>query len=123
MNSRTDGALFVQSGGQVAILGPSGSIAADFIRYADTDPLCCPSRGTTRVFYGIQGTPPVVVPDGAQPRPGGSPQVPSALPRTGTAADVGGLLIALGFGLTGIGVALRRRQQARREPGSRRPAA
>ena len=46
MNSRFDGALFFS--GQVAVIGAGGMLATDFIRYADTDPLCCPSGGSPR---------------------------------------------------------------------------
>jgi hypothetical protein len=106
MLSRTDGALVPIAANQVAIIGPSGTIAADFIRYADTDPLCCPSRGTTRVIYTVQiaGAGPYVV--------AGQPQrfiqVPSQLPATGTAPSSGPLLAALGGSLLLFGSLLRR---------------
>jgi hypothetical protein len=50
MNSRTDGAL------SVAYLIGASSINASFLRYTDTDPLCCPSS-TTFVTYAITTSP------------------------------------------------------------------
>jgi heat shock protein HslJ len=55
MDSRTDGALtgvFLRSGGQ---------LAAEYVRYSGTDPLCCPSR-TTSVAFELGGEPPVLRP-------------------------------------------------------------
>ena len=57
MDSRTDGAL-----SEISFPSPS-AIEVVFLRYVDTDPLCCPSRLTT-VRYRIERRPagPVVVP-------------------------------------------------------------
>ena len=57
MDSRTDGAL-----SEIRFPAPS-AIEVVFLRYTDTDPLCCPSRLTT-VRYRIERRPegPVVVP-------------------------------------------------------------
>jgi hypothetical protein len=46
MDSRTDGAL------DTVHLASSNQFTADFVRYADTDPLCCPTR-TSYVTYAI----------------------------------------------------------------------
>ena len=39
-------------------------LMASFVRYADTDPLCCPSRGTSYVTYRIEraASGPVLIP-------------------------------------------------------------
>ena len=50
MDSRTDGAL-----SDVRLLSPT-SIEATFLRYADADPLCCPSRVST-VRYRVDRRP------------------------------------------------------------------
>jgi hypothetical protein len=114
MFSRTDGALFQNTLGQVAVIGASGSIAADFIRYADSDPLCCPSRGVAHVVYSVQQVSgqPVVVADGLTARPSAPAQVPASLPATGGAPDswqllVLALLLGLGTGLMAIGSRIR----------------
>jgi hypothetical protein len=64
MDSRTDGVV-----GQVA-LGVQDRIAALFSRYADTDPLCCPSR-TTAASYHIDrsGELPVLLLDSTSTSP------------------------------------------------------
>ncbi|HEY3062443.1 MAG TPA: LppP/LprE family lipoprotein [Chloroflexota bacterium] len=113
MNSRTDGSLFLAGPNQVATIGASGTIAADFIRYADTDPLCCPSRGTTHVVYRIDHPSggPVVVPDALTARAGAPAQVPSRLPATGAADRPLSLPLvasALGLVLIGLGLSARR---------------
>ena len=110
MNSRTDGSLFVGPGQQVAVIAPGGSIAANFIRYADTDPLCCPSLGVTHVVYGVptQSGQPVVVPESITALSSSPAQVPSALPATGTAAEFGWLALVLGAALVLIGYEIRR---------------
>jgi LppP/LprE lipoprotein len=112
MNSRFDGSLFVRLSRQVAEIGPSGTIAAQFIRYADTDPLCCPSRGISRVMYTVQSSAsgPVVVPMTITAAPA---QAPAGLPATGFTPD---LLLPLplaaaGFSLVAVGLAARRRRQ------------
>jgi hypothetical protein len=85
MSSRTDGAL-----AQGPAFLADGRIGAAFVRYAPTDPLCCPSRGNTGVVYAVQTTNagPVVVP--VQIGPGAG--VGGQLPRTGGAPlPAGGL--------------------------------
>jgi hypothetical protein len=61
MDSRTDGAL-----SEVRLLSPT-SIQVVFLRYVNTDPLCCPSRLTT-VRYRVEAREkgPVVVPVSAK---------------------------------------------------------
>jgi len=111
MNSRTDGSLFVGPGGQVATIGASGSITADFIRYADTDPLCCPSRGVSHVVYDVQQVvAPVSITSVRAPA-----QVPSGLPATGAVADWGVLAAAAGAALIALGYEIKRtsRRQSR----------
>lgn len=102
MFSRTDGSLFLTAPGQVATIGPSGTIAADFIRYADSDPLCCPSRGTTRVIYTVQiaAAGPYVVAGQAQRAPG-------QLPRTGSAERSALPIALLALTLIAVGVLTR----------------
>jgi hypothetical protein len=46
MDSREDGVL---TGANVPTPAGDGSLEASFARYAPTDPLCCPSKGATRV--------------------------------------------------------------------------
>ncbi len=68
MNSRTDASL---STVQLAAPGVAGDLLiATFQRYADSDPLCCPSRRTL-VRYSIDrtGSAPIVVPVGATTSP------------------------------------------------------
>ncbi len=122
MLPRTDGSLFIATANQVATIGASGSIAADFIRYADTDPLCCPSRGVTRVIYTVQtgGAGPVVVPSsiGASPvqaGSGGAAQVPARLPATGEIADFALPLVFLGVMIVAVGVFFRARGASSKE--------
>lgn len=55
MNSRADGAL-----GHVRFAAPE-QLTADFVRYTDSDPLCCPSR-TGALTYRIDRAGSVVVP-------------------------------------------------------------
>lgn len=47
MDSRTDGALT-----DISFDGPN-SISAEFVRYKESDPLCCPTR-TSRVTYEVK---------------------------------------------------------------------
>jgi len=62
MTSRVDGAI-----GAVR-LSQEGIIAAEFMRYVDRDPLCCPSgRVTLRYHVDRTSTPPLVVPSAMQP--------------------------------------------------------
>jgi hypothetical protein len=64
MDSRTDGAL-----SEVRLLSPT-TVQVTFLRYAATDPLCCPSRLST-VRYRIEGRAkgPAVVPLSVTTRP------------------------------------------------------
>src|SRR5688572_21511980 len=55
MDSRTDGAL-----GRVS-LQSNGRVTAEYDRYAESDPLCCPSR-TTAVVFDVASDGPVVRP-------------------------------------------------------------
>jgi hypothetical protein len=61
--ARTDGSLSRFS------LNSGDALSAGFLRYADTDPLCCPSLGTTTVFYRVERSPagPVVIPTSISP--------------------------------------------------------
>jgi hypothetical protein len=110
MNSRFDGSLFAPVSGQVAEISPSGTIAAQFIRYADSDPLCCPSRGLSRVMYTVQtsASGPVAVPMTITAAPA---QVPTGLPATGFMPDLTLPLAAAGFSLVVVGLAAHRRRQ------------
>ncbi len=69
MNSRTDGAL-----NHVAIEG-DGRLTVRYARYADADPLCCPSR-TTTVVFGVSQDPPSVQPLTAKTAANLSPAAP-----------------------------------------------
>jgi hypothetical protein len=89
MGARSDGSLARPP----AIL-PGGVVDASFVRFAPTDPLCCPSRPQTRLLYRINRAAgagqPVLVPErpGAPPpapvgsAPGTAPVIPR-LPATG----------------------------------------
>jgi heat shock protein HslJ len=55
MESRTDGAL-----SRVFLQGKN-RLTAEYLRYASTDPLCCPSK-TTSVVFEVAGDRPVVIP-------------------------------------------------------------
>jgi hypothetical protein len=118
MVSRTDGALVGTPGGAL-VRAAEGRIEARFIRYAPTDPLCCPSRGHTRVSYRIDRPPagPVVVPEAlvpepaaptATPAPVSPPPAPTQLPRTGGLAPA--WLATLGAAGTVLGLTARRRR-------------
>jgi hypothetical protein len=102
MDSRTDGAL-----AQGPAFLTDGRIGATFMRYAPTDPLCCPSRGNTGVVYAVQTTSggPAVVP--VLIGPGAS--VGAQLPRTGGAPLPAGGLAALAGAAAAAGFSLRRR--------------
>jgi len=105
MTSRTDGALAtVPEGPGVAVAG--GRIVARFVRYAPTDPLCCPSRGQTRVAYRVERGPigPVALADALLTEPSPPREPPTQLPRTGAAGL--GSLVALGAALALAGSAL-----------------
>jgi hypothetical protein len=101
MNSRTDGALAGTAQGPSVTVG-GARIEARFVRYAPTDPLCCPSRGHTRVVYRIERGPagPVAVPDALLAEPAAPSGAATQLPRTGApglaALAAFGALLALG---------------------------
>jgi hypothetical protein len=106
MASRTDGALAsTQQGPSVTVAGDR--VEARFVRYAPTDPLCCPSRGHTRVAYRVERGPagPVAVPDALLAEAAAPSGAPTQLPRTGTPGAAA--LAALGAVLTLGGAALR----------------
>ena len=64
MDARTDGA------GQRVALASESELTADFLRYGESDPLCCPTRITEARFQIVRGGEgPVVVPVGAATRP------------------------------------------------------
>ena len=64
MDARTDGA------GQRVALASESELTADFLRYGESDPLCCPTRITEARFQIVRGGEgPVVVPLGAATRP------------------------------------------------------
>jgi hypothetical protein len=54
MVSRTEGSLTAVTLAAAPAGAPAEPIAATFNRYAESDPLCCPSR-TTRVRYRVEG--------------------------------------------------------------------
>jgi hypothetical protein len=68
MNSRTTGA------GSVITLD-GDRVTARFLRYAPTDPLCCPSRGAVVVDYHVERGP-----EGPVLRPSTSFQEPDSTP-------------------------------------------
>jgi hypothetical protein len=114
MDSRTDGQLRFREDGTPAVVAPDGSIGADFVRYLNTDPLCCPSGGTTHVTYQVRqaGASPLLAPVEIGGRGPSRPavQVPSRLPATGTASDTMPLAAAVAVsGVLGVllGLALR----------------
>jgi hypothetical protein len=91
MVARLDGVL-----SEPPTLGADRRLTASFIRYAPTDPLCCPSRGHTRVTYRVDAAAagPALVPDqvvqvppapptATPPATAPSPAAPTQLPRTG----------------------------------------
>jgi hypothetical protein len=100
MLSRFDGALF----GTPTTDSPT-SLRATFVRYADTDPLCCPSRGTSTVTYALQSGVVVALQTASAPA-----QVPSRLPATGSAfPDFALPGVLAGLFAIAIGVVFRRR--------------
>jgi hypothetical protein len=58
MNARTDGSIASLN---VSIFSAT-QLSADFARYSDQDPLCCP-HGSTNVLYHVTAKPPLVVPE------------------------------------------------------------
>ena len=124
MDSRTDGVLDTPNGRSGVTVQPNGVIQAVFTRYASSDPLCCPSRGTTTVTYQVQ-TPsggPVVVPlalQSAAPVATAVPpaQIPAQMPATGEGGGQSRLPFALataGAALLVVRVLWRRSRSARR---------
>lgn len=93
MNSRTDDVLATPNGKSGVTVQPDGTIQAVFTPYASTDPLCCPSRGTTTLTYRVQtlNGGPVVVPVARKSTNGPAPvatagptaQTPAQMPATG----------------------------------------
>lgn len=102
MNSRTDGVLKA-----APTFLADRRIEAVFIRYAATDPLCCPSLGVSWVTYHVQSAAggPVVVPERVEA------QAPQQLPNTGEdLITAPGFVAAVGMLLLGLGVLLWRRR-------------
>jgi hypothetical protein len=102
MDSRTDGVLaFVPGGANPSAASPS-QLKASFLRYAPTDPLCCPSRPATTVTYQIVNG--VVVPTAI------GVATPTTLPKTGgpPVPIVGGVALAGGLFALLLGRRLRR---------------
>jgi hypothetical protein len=62
MNARTDGSIASLN---VSIFNAT-EISADFARYSDQDPLCCP-HASTNVLYHVTAKPPLVVPESLTP--------------------------------------------------------
>jgi hypothetical protein len=101
MASRTDGALASTPRGPSVAVG-GDRIEARFVRYAPADPLCCPTRGHTRVAYRVERGPggPVVVPEAVLAEPAAPSGAPTQLPRAGATGSVApaalGAVLALG---------------------------
>jgi LppP/LprE lipoprotein len=120
MASRSDGAIATSSQGPgLAVTGER--IEASFIRYAPSDPLCCPSRGQTRVVYRIERGPagPVVVPESLLAESPASPAAPAQLPRSGALdpralAALAAVLALCGAAWSGVAMDDRATQPARR---------
>jgi hypothetical protein len=123
MISRLDGALV-----DAPTVGADGRIVASFVRYASTDPLCCPSRGHTRVTYRVAtgAAGPTLVPEQivqvppaaptpgpvvTAPTPGPVVTAPTQLPRTGGPPLA--TLLAPALALLGAGRLLRGRLRSR----------
>ncbi|HEY8477622.1 MAG TPA: LppP/LprE family lipoprotein, partial [Chloroflexota bacterium] len=102
MDSRTDGVVR-----DLPTLRPDGTIEAVFLRYAPSDPLCCPSLPSIRVTYRIErvGGAPVLVPDRASTADSTADPLPAQPARAGEpmpwmpALGVGVALLALGLAL------------------------
>jgi hypothetical protein len=108
MDSRTDGVLDTPNGNFGVTVQADGTIQAVFTRYASSDPLCCPSRGTATVTYTVQTAngSSVVVPIAVQGTAAAAAavppaQIPARMPATG-----GGGGSRLPFALAAIGAAL-----------------
>lgn len=109
MNSREDGAL-----SEAPTVRQGAVIEARFIRYAATDPLCCPSLGHTAVRYELASVgggsvfiPTAVTripPAATSPAPEAPPArpVPSALPNTGDLLGWPAAVAWLATGLAGV---------------------
>ena len=80
MDARTDGAT------DTIFLYEADRITVTYRRYADTDPLCCPSRTSTVVFGFVGEGVAAVVPEAVTTRPAGA----GAAYRPGAPADDGG---------------------------------
>jgi len=83
MDSRTDGSLT-----RVVLQGPA-RLAAEYARYAEQDPLCCPS-GTTSVRYEMASASPTIVPVSAITTRVESGQSRGAGPPTSLKGTLGG---------------------------------
>jgi hypothetical protein len=108
INSRADGALVTtQQGAAVRLV--DGKVEARFVRYAPTDPLCCPSRGHAVVTYRVAAGPQLLI-DARADEPPAIASAPTQLPRTG-GLDIAWLGAAAGVGavLALAGLAVRRR--------------
>jgi LppP/LprE lipoprotein len=84
MSARTDGVL-----SDLPTISSDRRVVASFIRYAPSDPLCCPSRGQTRVTYRVDAPAagPVLVPDQivqVPPTPTPTPSTATPTPATPT---------------------------------------
>jgi len=112
MSSRTDGALATTAQGP-SVTVDAARIEARFVRYAQTDPLCCPSRGHTRVVYRVERGPagPIATPDALLAEPAAPSGAPTQLPRTGV-PDVA-VLAAFGVLLAFAGARLRSSYRSR----------
>ena len=125
MASRTDGVLDTPNGKSGVTVQPDGTIQAVFTRYASSDPLCCPSRGTTAVTYQVQtlNGSPVVVPvalkgtngPASAATAGPTAQMPAHMPATGGggAAPPSEALAIAGAALLVLGTLNLRRTRSR----------
>jgi LPXTG-motif cell wall-anchored protein len=109
MAARTDGVLNIRADGATVRVA-DGKVEARFVRYAATDPLCCPSRGHTVVTYRVGPGPQLLVESRVGEPPAAAPApapAPTQLPRTGDLDPAA--LAALGAASALGGLALRRR--------------
>ena len=83
MGSRSDGTLV-----RPPAFLPDGRLDASFVRFAPTDPLCCPSRAPARLLYRIEQRAggPVLIAE----RPAAATGSGMRLPITGWGGGVGG---------------------------------
>ncbi len=98
MDSRIDGVLT----GTPEVLA-DGTVRARFLRYAQTDPLCCPSRPSNLVTYRVDRTPagPVLAVAGVT-------VIPNQMPNTGERPVPVSALGLLGAGLVMMGFVMKR---------------